>query len=279
MNYKNIIFNSLKQAFALIWKSKSLFLLLSILQIIFFIVFSFITLDYQTKILENTKAITDYLSKQNLDEASVTQNILQQQNILGNDPLSISRNFREIVKNFRLYLIHVFILLIIFISVSWTITTKLINKINFKKSIKCFLNILVVLLFYLGLMFYFFYSLINISIAEIGAEAAKLFTKYIPFLIFSIVLSYLMFVSISLLNKTDLKNIVQRTLIIGLKKAHYILAVYFINIFLFVMSIFLLFYFIEKNLFVLFLSLILMIFSFVFGRIFLANVVVKLERS
>jgi hypothetical protein len=170
-------------------------------------------------------------------------------------------------------------LLIIFISVSWTITTKLINRINFKKSIKYFLNILVVLLFYLGLMFYFFYSLINISIAEIGAEAAKLFTKYIPFLIFSIVLSYLMFVSISSLNKTDLKNIVQRTLIIGLKKAHYILAVYFINIFLFVMSIFLLFYFIEKNLFVLFLSLILMIFSFVFGRMFLINVVDRLEKS
>ena len=278
MVYKNIILSSLKQTFALIWKNKSLFLLLFILQIIFFIVFSIITLDYQTKILDNTKAIADYLSKQKLDEASVTQNIAQQQNILGDDPLSISRNFNEIVRNFRFYLVYIFILFIFFISMSWTMTTKLISRINFEKSIKHFFKILVVLFFYLGLIFSFFFYLLNISFMDIGVDAIKLFTRYIPFLIFSIVLTYFMFVSIPLLSNTEFKNIVQRTLSVGIKKAHFILAVYFINLFLFVISMILLFYFIEKNLLFLLLSLLLMISSFVFGRIFLANVVDKLGK-
>ena len=88
-----------------------------------------------------------------------------------------------------------------------------------------------------------------------------------------------MFISIALLYKIKSKNVVQKTLLIGIKKAHYVLAVYFINIFLFTISIFLLYYFIEKNLFILLLSIILMIFSFVFGRIFMVNVVEKLDKN
>ena len=278
MIYKNIILNSLKQTFELIWKSKSLFFLLFVIQIIFFIVFSFISITYQTKILESTKAITEYLSKQKLDESSVASNILQQKNVLGDNPLSISRNFREIVKNFRFYLIYSFVLLVFFISISWTITNRIIHKNNYRKLTKYFLNIFVVLFFYLGLIFYFFFSLVNISFTDIGVDAAKLFTRYIPFLIFSIILAYFMFVSLSLLDNTTLKNIVQKTLRIGIKKAHYILAVYFINIFLFIVAAVLLFYFLEKNLFVLLLSLVLMILSFIFGRIFMVNVVGKLEK-
>ena len=187
---KNIIFNSIKEAFALIWKNKSLFLFLFVLQIIFFIVFSFISITYQTKILENAKAITDYLSRQKLDESSVAQNILQQKNLLGDDPLSISGNFKEIVKNFKFYLIYTFILLVFYISISWAITNKIIHKNNYRKLMKYFFKIFIVLFVYLGLIFYFFFSLVNISFTDIGADATKLFTKYIPFLIFSITLVY-----------------------------------------------------------------------------------------
>lgn len=275
---KNIIVNSLKESFILIRKNKVLFVLLFALQIIFFVIFSFINLSYQTKILESAKAITDYMSQQQLDEASVASSILEQKSILGDDPLSISRNFKDIVKNFRLYLFYLFLLLIFFTSLNWSVTNKLIHKNNFKQLTRNFFNNLIVLLFYFGLIFAFFFSLINISISQIAAEGTKFLAKYYVFLLFSAVLAYFMFVSIALLHKIELKNIVQKTLGIGLKKMHYVLAVYFINIFLFAVSIFLLYYFIEKNLFILLLSIILMIFIFVFGRIFMVNVVEKLEK-
>ena len=273
---ENIILNSLKQSFALIWKNKSLFFLLFILQIIFFAVLFFISLAYQTRILESSKAISDYLSQQKLDDVSVASDILQQKNILGDDPLIISRHFNEIEKNFRLYLIYIFIFLIIFISLFWAVTIRLIHKHGVKQSIKYFLKNFIIVLIYLGLIFSFFYSVFNITLSEAAAQGLGLFAKYIPFLIASIVLIYFMFISLSLLDKTELKSIVQKTLDIGIKKIHYILAVYSAVIFLFVVSIFLLYYFLDINFFIVILSLIILIFSFVFGRIFMVNAVRKL---
>lgn len=277
MQQKNILISSLKEALAMIWKNKPLFLLLFVLQIIFFAAFFFATYKYIPKIIQSVQSITSYLDRQNLDEASVTASIMQKKSILGDDPLSISRNFSEIVGNFRIYLIYVFVLLIFFISVGWTATNRMIHKDNYRKLLKYFLKILIVLLFCLGLIFSFFFSLIGISFTQIAAEAAKFYTKYIPFLIFSAILAYFMFVSLALANKTGLKNIVQKTLSIGIRKARYIISVYLINAFLFTGSAVLSFYFIESNLFVLMSSLILMIFSFIFGRIFMVNVVGKLD--
>lgn len=277
MQSKNIIFSSLKESFAQILRNKPFFVLLFISQIIFLIIFFFINYSYQTKILESAQAISGYISQQKLDDISVSQNILQQKNILGDDPLLVSRNFNEIVKNFRLYLIYTFLLLIIFISINWSLTYKLVHKQDFNHLLKILLKIISVSLFYLGLIFSFFYSILNVTFTQIAFESAKIFTKYIPYLILSLILAYFMFVSLSLLQKTELKNIVQKTLVIGIKKIHYILSVYFINIFLFVASIYLFYSFIEKNLFILFMSIILMLFSFVFGRIFMVKVVEKLD--
>ncbi|MBS3104888.1 hypothetical protein J4234_01380 [Candidatus Woesearchaeota archaeon] len=277
MQSKNIIFNSLRESFSIIWKNKLLFLSLFILQIAFFVVFSAVNIKYQTKILENTKAITDYLSQQKLDEASATDAILQQKNILGDDPLMISENFDEIVKNFRLYLGYVFILLIFFISIAWAITYRLLKKTSLRQLTNIFLKNIVILLFYLGLIFTFFFLLLNVSITQLAEQSSMLFAKYSTFLIVSIILAYFMFISIAIANHIKLKNIVQKTLSIGIRKAHYVLSVYFINIFLLFISMSLLYYFIEKNPFILLLSLILFVFSFVFGRILIINVVEKLK--
>lgn len=276
MQHKNIILNSLKESFAAILRDKRLFLLLFVLQIFFFVILFLLNNVYIPKIVISAQAITDYLSKQNLDEAAVTSNLLQQKSILGDDPLSISRNFNDILKNFRFYLVYSFLLLVIFGSISWPITKKIIHKSDIKQLIGNFFKNLVVLLFYLGLIFSFFFSLLNISFTELAMEGQNFLIKYIVFLIFSIILIYFMFISLSLLHNTNLSNIVQKTLIIGVKKVHYILTAYFINIFLFSISIFLLYYFLEKSLFVLFFLLVLIIFSFVFGRIFMVNVVEKL---
>src|SRR3989344_7271141 len=254
---KDIIFSSLKESFTLIWKSKPLFALLLILQIAFFVLFSMISYNYVPKMIEGQKAIEEYLSNIKFDEASVAANMLERKNILGDDPLLISRNFNEIVGNFRLYLIYIFILLVFSISVFWAITSKIIHKISLKQLTKIFLKIFIVALSYLGLIFIFFFSLLNVSLTGVAEESAKLLTKYVPFFIFSIILVYFMFVSISLLHETKLKNIVQETLKIGIKKIHYVLAAYLINIFLFIISIFLMYYFIERNLFILLVSIIL----------------------
>lgn len=281
--HQNILINSLKESFISIWRNKSLFLLLFVLQILFFAVFSYTNFKYQTRILENAQAITDYLEKQQLDDAAFASNLLEQKNILGDDPLWISRHFNEIVKSVRLYLINIIVLLILFMSLAWTITFRLIYEKKFNAKaikffiIKFFLKCLVVIFFYLALIFSFFYSLFNISLTEFAAQGLNLLKQYIPFLVFSLVLIYFMFISISLLYSTELKNLVQKTLTVGIKKIHYVMAAYFINLILFGVSITLLYYFIDDNLFILSLSVLMFTFSFVFGRILMVNVVEKLE--
>ena len=270
MAYTKIIFNSLKESLANIWKNKFLFAALFILQIIFFVVFTALTYVYIPKIIESSKAISDYLSKQKFDDASTAQSILEKKSILGDDPLLISRNFKEIIKNFRLYLIYVFILLVISTSISWSMTFKIINKKN--AIMKIFSKIFIIAFFYFTLIFLFFFSLTNISIIDATTQASMLFVKIIVFLIFSTALLYFMFISLASINHTELNNIVQKTLIIGVRKVHYILALYFINLSFFALSAVSLIYFLEKNLFFLFLSMILVVFSFVFGRAFMINV-------
>ena len=86
MPIKNIIFNSLKETFVLSWKNKWIFVLIFLLQIIFFAVFSLVSITYQTRILENAKAISDYISGLSMTDVSAAQDILNQKNVLGNDP-------------------------------------------------------------------------------------------------------------------------------------------------------------------------------------------------
>ncbi len=271
--------DSFKKSFALIWRNKPLFFLLLIAQIIFLAIFSFVSITYQTKVLESAKAMADYINQQQLDDVTITSRIINQESILGDDPLSISRNFNAMVSNFRIYLIYAFILLAVFMSISWTLTSRLVHKSKFKHLIKQCFRIFVVSFFYLGLIFWFFYSLLNISLIQAGTELSKLLAKYLVFLIFSIILAYFMFVSISLSNNTGLKSIAQKTLHIGIKKAHYILSAYFIIMLFFITPLSLMYYFIEKNILILLLSILLLIFSFVFGRILMVYVVEKLNRD
>lgn len=277
MPSKNIILISLKESVKSIWENKALFLLLFVLQITFFVALSFINIAYQTKIVENAQAITDYLSKQKLDDASVASNMLQQKSILGDDPLLIGRHFNEILKNFRLYIAYLFLLSISSASIIWALASSLVHKLDFRSLAKAVFRNFIVSLFYLGLIFSFLYSLLNFSFAELATDSGKFFMKYMLFLAFSAILYYFMFVSLSLACRTGLKNIVQKALAVGVKKIHYISAVFLVNIILALLPALSLYYFLEKSTFAVLLSAIFIIFSFVFGRIFLINVASRVE--
>jgi hypothetical protein len=64
---------------------------------------------------------------------------------------------------------------------------------------------------------------------------------------------------------------------IGIKRMHYVLAAYFINILFLAIPLFFAHYFFERSAFVFFMALIAVILSFVFGRILVINVVGRLD--
>ena len=274
---KNIVLSSLKESFFLIWKNKAWLFVLVLIQTGFLIAVFLLSGNYLPRVLENAQLMSAYISAQNFDEASMTERVLQQKDILGEDPEALTRHFDGIIENFKIYLVYIFVLVLVFSSILWSVTHKIMNKPGLRQLIRNFSSIFIILLFYLGLIFLFFYLLLNISFSEAVLQGSRIFIKYVPFLIFSVILAYFMFISLALPHKGEIKQVVQNTLTIGIKKAHYILAVYFINILLFIISVFLMGYFIDRNFFVVILSLIFFIFSFVFARIFLISAVQKLE--
>ena len=274
---KNIIFRSLNDSFSLIWRNKAWILALVLIQIGFFAAVFMVSNAYLPKVLENAQSMSAYISAQNFDEAAMTERVLQQKDILGDDPAALTKYFDGVVENFRVYLVYIFVFILIFSSLLWSITHKITDKLSLRQLTRNFYSIFIILLFYLGLIFLFFYLLLNISFSEAVLQGSKIFIKYVPFLIFSAILAYFMFISLALSHKGELKQAVQKTLTVGIKKAHYILAVYSINLLLAVLFIFLMAYFIDRNFFIVILSIILFIVSFVFARIFLASVVKKLE--
>ncbi|MBI2654963.1 hypothetical protein HYX06_00880 [Candidatus Woesearchaeota archaeon] len=274
---RSVIIISLKESISLIWKSKSWLLALVIIQIGFFAAVFMVSNAYLPKVLENAQSMSAYISAQNFDEASMTERVLQQKDILGEDPAALTKYFDGVVENFRIYLVYIFVFILVFSSLLWSMTHKITDKLNLKQSMRNFYIILAILLFYLGLIFLFFYLLLNISFSEAVLQGSKIFIKYAPFLVFSVILAYFMFISLALPHKGEIKQVVQKTLAVGIRKAHYILAVYSINLLLAVLFIFLMAYFIDRNFFIVILSIISFIFSFVFARIFIASVVKNLE--
>ena len=277
MNYKNVMLDSLKESFTLVWKNKMWFIALLILQISLFGILSAVSYHYQMRIVEHSNSIFDYISKLNLNEAAVAENLMQQKSIFGDDPLLISREFSDILRNLKLLFFSTFVLLVLFLSLGWLITSKIVHKIKLKLLITSYSKILVVLLCYLGAIFLLFYYLLNVSLSQISLQTSMLMAKYLLFAIVSIVLAYFMFISLSLIQKIGFRDLFQKTLVVGIKKFHYVLGIYAINIFLSVTSIILFHYFFEKSILVLFFSILLLIFSFVFGRILMINAFEKLD--
>ncbi|MBI1935744.1 hypothetical protein HYS31_04865 [Candidatus Woesearchaeota archaeon] len=272
-----IILSSIKESFASIWKQKALFFALMALQALFFALFFYLSMNYQAKILLNAKAISDYVGQQSFDDPSIASNILEQKSILGDDPLRISRNFNEMRINFIAYLAYSFILGTIFMSLSWALSSRLKGregKFIIKNFMVDFMSNIIVLSFSMALVFIFLILMFGIPLELI--EAKGVLIRFLPFIAFSIVLCYFTLVALAL-PKPGLKNVIHRALVVGITKIHYILAACSASLLLLAASVILMYHFLEGNLMALSASVLLFIFSFVFGRILLAKVVEKVE--
>jgi len=275
MQSGNILFNSLKKSFDLVLRNKSRVLLLFALQVMFFLALFYLSYLHLPKIIESAKAMSDYLSGQQFDDVTIANKIMEQQDILGDNPAMLEQNFNSIIGNFRIFLFYFFAALLVFLSLAWALTAEK-KYFGFKK---IFLKNFIVLFFCLGLIFVFFYLILGISFSEAALEGANALAKYIPFFLFSVIIMYFAFISLSLNGKHSSNEIILKSLKIGVKKIHYMAAAYFIIFILVILFLYLAFYLVDINFFFSTIALLFFIFSFVFGRILLFNVVNELDKN
>jgi len=239
----------------------------------------FVNIKYQSKMLESTQAIIEYMEKQKFDQASLGLSLLQQKSVLGDDPLLISRNFSAIAYNLKFLIFYTLIIFILLNGFIWFLTCNLINK-NFK-SLKINIKNLFNYIFKFGLIaliFSFLAYLIAFSTLESSLNPFEETQKssFAPLLLVP-VLFYFMYLAFPLLNKVQFKNILKNLFNLGIKKAHIVLLADLLTILIISVFSFLLFYLAEQNIFLVFVSTILLTLSFVWSRIFLALVVDKLN--
>ena len=275
--HSKIIKESLKESFLAISNKKKLFLLIFILQIVFFFLIAAISINYFTKIIENSKNILDYSEKLNLDSAKMQLDVLQQKNFLGEDPLLISRNYDKLIKNFGIFLFYIFISFSLVNGFLWYCASNIHAKKLFliKNSFRYLLKFLVVSIFLFLISILFFYSLLEITFSGFLNANPKTF---IPLLLLTAILLYFIYISIPLINSFKLKELPKKAFFIGTKRVFIVLISYLITLISIALSLFLVFYFLELSGLLLFISLILMIFVFVFNKVYFSIVIKKLSR-
>src|SRR3989338_7170791 len=135
MDSKDVVLSSLKESFLLVKKNKKAFLLVFILKILFFSLVIAVGAYYTPRILQSAQDAIDYAESLNINPDTANIGILQQKSPLGDDPLSISRNYNLIAKKmfyllfyvFFFFLIINFFFLFVFYNISYFVLISVFN--------------------------------------------------------------------------------------------------------------------------------------------------------
>jgi len=268
---KKILRNSIGESFRNIWNHKLLFSFLIFLQLSFFVSLFLINYSYVPKMLNNLKEIDDYLLNQKLDDESVMNKFLARQPLLGENVQIITTNFNEMIRDFRIFIIFIVADVIVFLSLSWALTQRLVYKLKFAEMKNIFLKILAISSAVLGAIAVMFLWVFNLTISELISFRSRFMMKFFPVLIISLVLLYFMFIALSLAHKVRLKDIIGKAVYLGIKKVHYALPLTFLVGFFLLLLLYSLSAYFEESVLLLILPIIIAPIILVFGRILKLN--------
>ena len=275
MKPKSPILSSLKEVLNLIKRYKLVITAIFLLEIIFFSALFFVNVKYQSRIYESVANVLEYLEKQELTEEAVGIGLLTQQSLFGEDPLMIYENYKTMVNSILLLVVFSFFIFVGINGMSWSLT----HHMSKKKKLKSFLAYLgkfaVIAAAYSILILLFLYTIFKFSIMDKLSAGEITPASFLPLLLL-IVIFYFAFVSFALAGKYSLKDTAKKTVVIGTKKAHIIIAAYLIDALVVAFFSFLLFLSVDLHIVILITAMLLFIASIVFSRMFLVLVVDKL---
>ncbi len=273
---KNIIIGSIKESFSLIKKHKKIVLNLLIIQVFFVGIMIFLQTFYQMQAFDAAQEVMDYLGAQDLSDLTVAKNIATGQSLLGDDPLVIYRGMME-VRRIMIHLIAYSVLAYLILgSISWALTDQLINKKIIKNVWKYSLKFMPVAFGLILLAIVLTYSGFRGIMASVLLEAEGSAWSYV-YIFAAILLIYLMFVSFAMISKARYKVLLKESFDIAWRKSHIIVLTGVMNVAVILLVTLLVHLLSTMNMALLSLALIVLIFSFVWARIFFVLVVDNLK--
>ena len=277
MSPKHMVISSLKESFLLIKKNKREFLLIFILQGLFFSLVIMANAYYVPQILQSAEDVIGYAEALNINPQAANIGILQKKNPLGDDPLLISRNYNEIINNSLFLLLSVFSIFVLIDGWVWYLASnmgKSKNLFSLKNSLSYLLEFFVAAMVLSAFLYIFAYNLVNIAFSSfLSVKPAD----FIPLLLIAAIAIYFIYISIPLLGKIKLRRLAKSSFSIGTKNFISVIISYLIILMLIILSFLLIFYLLELNLFLLLIAGLLSVFVFAWAKIYFSVVVKKLS--
>lgn len=217
----------------------------------------------------------------NLERAKVE--ILQEKIPLGNNPEMISQNYEVILNNILKLFLFAFLIFTLLNGLVWFLISNMVKKTKkgfSAKNILSFVLKFAIVGLILFLLSYFLISNLMKIVFNAFLETDPL--SFIPLFVLSLILFYFVYVSIPLINnikldKKGIKRFVKEVFSIGTKKFVPVITSYLIIIFSVILSSYLVFYFLELNLVLLLLSLLLLVEILIWTKIYFYIVINNLN--
>ncbi|MEA2037305.1 MAG: hypothetical protein U9O94_07370 [Nanoarchaeota archaeon] len=257
-----MIKNSLKNTFVIIKRNKSKLLIIFFLQMLWFIALTSVTHQTIIPATEHAKSLVDYYN--NIDTKDPNA-------ILGEDPLAIYKDYNKMLYYLKIMLLFVSLSFIIINGLIWALTDNLINKKKLKDFAIYLLNFSILTIFFALIIYIFTSNTLKSSLGDL--------LPLITIILLSILLSYSLFISYSLIGRRKLKEILKLTFKISIFKFHYVILVYIINLAIIFLLTYLISLTIELNIILLSALAVLLVFSFIFARLFLIIIINKLAKK
>ncbi|MBU0470029.1 MAG: hypothetical protein KKA62_01920 [Nanoarchaeota archaeon] len=224
-----------------IQKHKVLFGAIVLVQVVFLVLFLFLAIFYQVKIVSNAKGIIDPLQSANYDADSIEQG-----KPFSDDLTSIFDSYQAMIKNIRNFVFLALLLFVFFNGALWISTHWLLEerktswKQRIRLSLKMWLKFLAAIaVFVLPFFMVAYYFLVFLLRWEISLTGYLTSLKVVAAL--SVIFYYFSIAAFALINYGSWKSFLSNLFKSSIKKVHRSLLVLIINLSLFSLSIYLIY--------------------------------------
>ncbi len=251
--------SSIKKTIRTIRKHKSKVLIISFLQILFFLTLSLIFQNTINPSMQHARNAVEYYDKINITEDSGMFGYL------GEEPMVIYRSYNKMIDYIKLTVLFS-ILAVLFVNSSiWALTDSLVRKKKIGQFFSYIANYGIITVAAILLFYILIFKALKSSLVNLGYSLLPLMGS----LMVLAALLYLLYLSYALIQKRKIKEILKITLSSAVKKFSKVIIIYLINILVIALSAFLVYLTIEAHMIFLSVTIILLILSFVFTRLFL----------
>lgn len=245
----------LSKTFKLIRKRKKVFLLLLLLQFIFFVSLTITGYSTVVPFAGKAQSVFSYVNTMKLDSKGLD---------LGEDPLQLYHDYKDALKYLKIFAIIVAVICLTLNNVIWGLANHLYKKMNVKEFMKYFLNYLIIKVS-AGLILFF----LSVKLLKNLFETEGIFSnaEFVVLMILLIAVVYMMFVFISAIRKQKIMDVVDKGLKNTIKLPVFL--AFIINALLMIF-VFALFYWLgELSLIIVFILIALLVLVFSWTKLFM----------